>query len=80
VLRFSREIRDYRTVSGAVRLSRTSDSANYSCYFLERNRRQILFVQQSVPFPPAGTKAEERPVRFQLDERDYMVEEVLDQW
>ena len=28
----------------------------------------------------AGVKADERPVRFQLDERDYLVEEVLDQW
>jgi hypothetical protein len=28
----------------------------------------------------AGGKADERPVRFQLGERDYMVEEVLDQW
>jgi hypothetical protein len=28
----------------------------------------------------AGTKADERPVRFQLGERDYMVDEVLDQW
>jgi len=27
----------------------------------------------------AGAKADERPVRFQLGERDYMVEEVLDQ-
>jgi len=28
----------------------------------------------------AGVKADERPVRFQLDDRDYLVEEVLDQW
>jgi len=28
----------------------------------------------------AGTKADGRPVRFQLGERDYMVDEVLDQW
>jgi hypothetical protein len=28
----------------------------------------------------SGRKADERPVRFQLDERDYLVEEVLDQW
>jgi hypothetical protein len=28
----------------------------------------------------AGTKADERPVRFQLDGRDYLVEELLDQW
>lgn len=28
----------------------------------------------------AGQKADERPVRFRLDERDYMVEELLDQW
>jgi len=28
----------------------------------------------------AGQKADERPVRFQLDDRDYLVEEVLDQW
>jgi hypothetical protein len=28
----------------------------------------------------AGRKADERPVRFRLDETDYMVEEVLDQW
>jgi hypothetical protein len=28
----------------------------------------------------AGAKADERPVRFQLDDRDYLVEEVLDQW
>jgi hypothetical protein len=25
-------------------------------------------------------KADERPVRFQLGERDYLVEELLDQW
>jgi hypothetical protein len=25
-------------------------------------------------------KADQRPVRFRLGERDYMVEEVLDQW
>jgi hypothetical protein len=28
----------------------------------------------------AGTKADERPVRFQLDDRAYLVEEVIDQW
>jgi hypothetical protein len=28
----------------------------------------------------AGRKEEERPVRFQLAERDYMVEEIVDQW
>jgi hypothetical protein len=28
----------------------------------------------------AGYKAEERPVRFQLDNHDLIVEEVLDQW
>jgi hypothetical protein len=28
----------------------------------------------------AGAKSDERPVRFWLDERDYMVEEVIDQW
>jgi len=28
----------------------------------------------------SGYKADERPVRFQLDEREYAVEEVVDQW
>ena len=28
----------------------------------------------------SGWKDEERPIRFQLGERDYMVEEVMDQW
>jgi hypothetical protein len=28
----------------------------------------------------AGRKADERPIRFQLGDRDYMVDEVLDQW
>jgi hypothetical protein len=28
----------------------------------------------------AGFKAEERPVRFNLEGHDYFVEEVLDQW
>jgi hypothetical protein len=28
----------------------------------------------------AGAKADERPVRFQLDDQAYFVEEVLDQW
>lgn len=28
----------------------------------------------------AGHKADERPVRFELDGREYVVEEVLDQW
>ena len=28
----------------------------------------------------ASGKADERPVRFQLDDRHYLVEEVLDQW
>ena len=28
----------------------------------------------------AGRKADERPVRFQLGSREYVVEEVLDQW
>jgi len=28
----------------------------------------------------AGRKADERPVRFRLDGKEYMVEEVLDQW
>ena len=27
-----------------------------------------------------GRKADERPMRFQLGERDYVIEEVLDQW
>jgi hypothetical protein len=28
----------------------------------------------------AGRKADERPLHFQLGEREYMVEEILDQW
>jgi hypothetical protein len=28
----------------------------------------------------AGWKAEERPIRFRLDAREYLVEEVDDQW
>ncbi len=28
----------------------------------------------------AGRKAEERPVRFRLDEHEYMVEDVIDSW
>ena len=28
----------------------------------------------------AGSKADERPVRFRLKDRDFIVEEVLDQW
>jgi hypothetical protein len=28
----------------------------------------------------SGRKADERPVRFQIGERAYLVEEILDQW
>jgi hypothetical protein len=28
----------------------------------------------------AGRKSDERPMRFQLGDRNYMVDEVLDQW
>ena len=28
----------------------------------------------------SGRKADERPVRFRLEEREYLVEEILDQW
>lgn len=28
----------------------------------------------------SGRKGDERPIRFQLDGRDYLVEEVIDQW
>ena len=28
----------------------------------------------------SGRTAHERPVRFRLDEREYLVEELLDQW
>jgi len=28
----------------------------------------------------AGGRADERPIRFQLDDHDHMVEEVVDQW
>ena len=28
----------------------------------------------------SGSKADERPVRFRLDDREYLVEEILDQW
>ena len=28
----------------------------------------------------SGYKADERPIRFRLGDRDYMVEELLDQW
>ena len=28
----------------------------------------------------SGTKANERPIRFELDGHDYMVEEVIEQW
>jgi len=28
----------------------------------------------------SGRKADEKPVRFQLRDREYMVEEVVDQW
>ena len=28
----------------------------------------------------AGRKADEHPVRFQISDRDYMVEEIIEQW
>jgi hypothetical protein len=28
----------------------------------------------------AGYKGDERPVRFSLDDREYLVEEIVDQW
>jgi hypothetical protein len=28
----------------------------------------------------AGYKGDERPVRFSLDEREFLVEEIVDQW
>lgn len=28
----------------------------------------------------SGFKADERPVRFRLDERRYLIEEIVDQW
>jgi hypothetical protein len=28
----------------------------------------------------SGYRAEERPVRFSIDDHDYVVDEVLDQW
>ncbi|HVH87875.1 MAG TPA: hypothetical protein VM912_14200, partial [Terriglobales bacterium] len=28
----------------------------------------------------SGAQADERPVRFRLDDREYLVEEILDQW
>ena len=28
----------------------------------------------------AGRKADERPIRFCLDDREYLVEEIVDQW
>ena len=28
----------------------------------------------------AGRKADERPVRFRIGDRDYMVEEIIEQW
>ena len=28
----------------------------------------------------AGRKAEERPVRFRIGDRDYMVEDIIEQW
>ena len=28
----------------------------------------------------SGRKADERPIRFRVDERQYVVEELLDQW
>jgi hypothetical protein len=28
----------------------------------------------------AGRKADERPVRFRIGDRDYMVEEIVEQW
>ena len=28
----------------------------------------------------SGRKADERPIRFRMDSRDYMVEEIVEQW
>jgi hypothetical protein len=28
----------------------------------------------------AGRRARERPIRFYLDDREYLVEDILDQW
>ena len=28
----------------------------------------------------SGSKADQRPVRFRLEDREYLVEEILDQW
>ena len=28
----------------------------------------------------SGRKADERPIRFRIDSRDYMIEEIVEQW
>src|SRR5215475_1002121 len=43
--------------------------------FVGENKRMRLHVQCY-----AGIKSDERPVRFQLDGHEYLVEEILDQW
>ncbi|HKU28179.1 MAG TPA: hypothetical protein VJQ54_22115 [Candidatus Sulfotelmatobacter sp.] len=57
----------------------TSQSCKLLCLvtpsFLGDNSGMKLQVQCY-----SGSKAGERPVRFRLDNREYLVEEVLDQW
>ena len=43
--------------------------------YVRENRDMRLHVQCY-----AGRKADEKPLRFQLNDHEYLVEEVIDQW
>ena len=57
---------------------------------IRRFNLNVGIMRRRVPAPPglkpvrvqcySGTKANERPVRFEHDGREYMVDEILDQW
>lgn len=44
-----------------------------------RSERQLLDMRVQVECY-SGRKPDERPVRFRLEEHEYVVEEILDQW
>src|SRR5262249_46482765 len=64
-----------QTLSGGILSLREGGFGKVVTLFVREKNGMKLHVQCY-----SGSKADERPTRFRLDDREYFVEEILDQW
>ena len=64
--------------NGVLAKWRSEDAFGIECPLCCGSRRATIASVRVQCY--SGVKANERPIRFELDGREYMVEEIVDQW